>query len=286
MSNRTDNHILIERLKNDNATELMPNDLNEMLEQELSKSAEEMDTQLVRDLLDLLEEEKPSQKSKDECWEAIRMHVQEKNRGRRISLLRRISAAAAALIVVFFISLETAKAFNWSFLLKFLEPVAQTFGIYSANNLVNHVDEDEAHEYVDEETEYEQLNYAKLEDMPVQLKGCKIVPDWIPERYTFAAGSIYEDENVAIASIFFNGSDEFLSLSISVYKNDEDASAYVYEAYTKDEHLMQVEDQSVTYYHNDSGQIQASSAITDNVHVYIGGNITEYELEQIIASMN
>lgn len=286
MSNDTKNRILIEHLKNDRSTELMPHDLNKMLDQELAKPAEEIDAQLVRDLLDLLEEKSPSKESKDECWKAIQMQTQKNNRCKRNTFFRRMSTAAAVLLAIFFVSFGTAQAFNWTSLLKLLSPVAQTFGIYSANNPINPPDASDGHEYVDEDTEYEQVNYSRLEDMPTQLKGYKIVPAWIPERFTFATGSIYEDPTIAIASIFFNGNDEFLTLNISFYEDDEDVTSYVYEAYTEDEHSMQVAGQPVTYYHNDSGEIRAASAIAQNVHLYIGGNISEYELEQIIASMN
>lgn len=286
MSNRTKNRILIELLKNDNTTELMPNDLNEMLNQELSKPVEDVDTQLVRDLLDLLAEESPSQESKDECWKAIQMQGQRKSQRRRYAILRRISAVAAALVITVFVSFGTAQAFNWTFLLKLLGPFAQTFGIYSTNNPVIHEGASDNHEYVDEDILLEQVNYTELKDMPHRLKGYTIVPGWIPDRYTFASGSIFEDTNITVASMFFRNNDEFLSLSISFYENEEDATAYVYEVYTEDEHSMQVADQAVTYYYNDSGEICAASAVAQNVHVYIGGSISETELEQIIASMN
>ena len=286
MPNDTNNRILIEHLKNDRTTELMPHDLNEMLDQELSKSAEDIDTQLVKDLLDLLEEEVPTQKSKDECWKAIQAHTQKKDSGRRNAVLRRISAVAAALVMVIVVSFGTAKAFNWTFLLKLLGPAMETFGIYSTNSPNNHADDNDGHEYVDEDLEFAQVNYTAMEDMPTQLRGYTIVPRWIPERYTFATGSIYEDKDIATASMCFQYDEEFLILNISFYANDEDATAFTYEAYTESEHSMQVENQSVKYYHNDSGEIRAVSAIAQNVHVYIGGRLSEHELEQIIASMN
>lgn len=286
MSNGTNDRILIEHLKNDRTTELMPHELNEMLDRELSKPAEEVDTQLVRDLLDLLDEEAPSQKSKEECWKAIQTHTQKKGTGGRNVMLRRICTVAAALVMIVIVSFGTAKAFNWTFLLKLLSPVAETFGIYSANSPDNHVDASDDHEYIDGDTEYEQVNYTVLEDMPTQLRGYTIVPGWIPERYTFATGSIYEDPDVAIVSIFFQNDDKFLTLNISFYENEADAYAFVYESSPEHEKSMQVENQTLTYYHNDSGEIRAASAIAQNVHVYIGGSISEYELEQIIASMN
>jgi len=286
MLNDTKHRILIEHLKNDKTTELMPHDLRAMLDQELTKSADQVDTQLVRDLLDLLEEEAPTQKSKEECWDAIQKQTQKQgNKGRNV-VLRRICTVAAALVLVVFVSFETAKAFNWTFLLKLLGPTMETFGIYSAYNPISSTDESVNHEYADEDIEYGQVNYTKLEDMPTKLNGYTIVPGWVPERYTFETGSVFEGDSMTVVSLFFRNEGAYLSFSISFYENEEDTSAFVYESYTESEHSIQVEEQLVTYYFNDTGEIRAASAIAQNVHVYIGGSITEYELEQIIASMN
>lgn len=286
MPNDTKNRILIEHLINDRTTELMPHDLNEMLDRELSKPAEEVDTQLVQELLELLEAEAPTQQAKEECWKAIQTRTRKRGRAGCSTLLRRMCAAAAALVVIVFVSFGTAKAFNWTFLLKLLGPAMQTFGIYSTNDPVNHADANNRQEYADEFTDCEQVNFAALEDMPTTLKGYTIVPGWIPERYTFATGSIYEDEDICIATLFFQNGDTDLSISISFFENDADSTAYVFESYIEDEHNFQVDGQSVTYFHNNAGEIHAASAISQNAHVYIGGNISEHELEQIIASMH
>lgn len=286
MSNDTKNRTIIEHLKNDRTTELMPHELNKMLDQELSKPAEEVDAQLVRDLLDLLEEEVPTQKSKDECWNAIQTRVHRKKGSKCKTVLRRACAIAAAMVMIVVISFGTAQAFNWTFLLKILGPAAETFGIHSTNNPDNPADPSDNHEYTDADVEFEQVNYTSLEDMPTQLKGFTIVPRWIPERYTFTSGSIYEDLDTAVVSMLFQNGDEFLALNISFYENEEDSFSNVYESCPEYEKSMQVENQSVTYYHNDSGEIRAVSAIAQNAHVYIGGSITEHELAQIISSMN
>jgi len=286
MPNETKNRTLIEQLKNDKTTELMPHDLSEMLDQELSKPAEEVDTQLVQDLLELLNAEAPTQQAKDECWNAIQAHTRKNGRSGRNTALRRLCAIAAALVIVIFVSFRTANAFNWSCLLKLLGPAMETFGIYSTNNPPTPTETSEIDVYSDEFTEYEQVNYSAPEDMPTTLKGYTIVPGWVPERYTFASGSIYEDNTFAIASIFFQDNDKYLSMSVSFYENEEDAMAYVYESTPEHEQSMQVDRHSVTYYHNDHGEIHAASAIAQNVHLYIGGSVSESELAQILSSMN
>lgn len=285
MSNDTKNRTIIEHLINDKATELMPLELNKMLEQELSKPAEEVDAQLVRELMGLLEEEVPTQESKDECWKAIQTRVHGKSCGKYKSVLFRACAIAAAMVLIVVISFGTAKALNWTFLLKILGPAAETFGIHSTNNSHNPADPSSHQKYADADVEFKQMNYAALADMPAKLNGFTIVPKWIPERYAFASGSIYEDGDTAIVSMLFQNGEEFLALNISFYENESDAFSYVYESYPEHEKSMNVENHSVTYYHNDNGEIRAISAISQNAHVYVGGSITEHELAQIISSM-
>lgn len=286
MLNATDERRIIEHLKNDSETELMLNDLNGILEQELSKPEDEVDNQLVSEILELLETEEPSPEEKEECWEAIQHGMRKKRTIRYQSALRWMCAAAAALVVVFFVSFGTARAFNWSFLLKHLGPVAETFGLYSESG-VNREAVDNHGVYADEFADDKQLNYDSLEEMPAQLKGQNIIPGWVPERFMFVNGAIYEDENLASASLYYCGDgDTYLTLIFTFYKNDEDVTSYVYEVSTANEKSMKVADQTMTYYFNDDGEIRAVSAIEENAHFYVGGSISEAELEQIAASMN
>lgn len=286
MLNATEERRIIEHLKNDKITELMPHDLNEILEQELSKPEEEVDSQLVREIMELLETETPSPAEKEECWRAVQREMKHKRTPHYQALLRGVCAAAAALVVVFLVSFETARAFNWTFLLKHLGPVAETFGLYSMSNMDQ--DDKTSHDaYTSEFSDNEQLTFDSLEDMPAQLKGQSIIPGWVPERFQFVNGTIYEEENMASASLYFHSSEDgYLTLTLSFYANDEDVTSYVYEVSTADENNMEIAGHTMTYYFNDSGEIRAVSAIEENAHLYIGGSISAEELEQIAASMN
>ncbi len=81
MQNATDERRIAEHLKTDRQTELMPYELNEMLEQELSKPEGEMDVQLIREILELLEPAAPSPEEKEKCWNAVQREI--KNGTRR-----------------------------------------------------------------------------------------------------------------------------------------------------------------------------------------------------------
>lgn len=281
MLNATDERRITEYLKSDSKTELMPYELNEILEQELSKPEAEVDSRLIREILELLDT--PSPKEKEACWNAVQRKIR---RNRRRKPLRWMCGAAAVLVALFLISFETARAFNWTFLLKYLGPVAQTFGLYSMSN----VDQQAAeipHAYTDEFTEYKQINYHSLAEMPAQLWGQSILPGWIPERFAFVNGTIYEDESMASASLYFGGEgNDTLSLILSFYKKEEDITSYVFEVSTADQNRMTVAGRALTYYFNDDGQIRAVSAIEEKAHFFIGGSISEEELDRIVASMN
>ncbi len=284
MLNATDERRITEHLINDRKAELMPYELNEMLEQELSKPEAEVDAQLVRDILELLETKEPSPKEKEKCWNAVRHKM--KNSNRCWSLLRRVCVAAAVLVAVFFVSLGTASALNWTFLLKHFSPIAETFGLYSMNN-VDHEATENQDAYTDERAEYKQLNYDSLAEMPTQLREQNIIPGWIPERFEFVNGTIYEDENMASASLYFCSDENArLTLILSCYENDEDITSYVYEVSTDNQNSLAIGGHTLTYYFNDDGEIRAVSAIEENAHFYIGGSISEEELNQIVASMN
>lgn len=284
MLNATDERRIAEHLKNDRKTELMPYELNEILEQELSKPEAEVDGRLVREILELLETEAPSPKEKEKCWNAVRREV--KNSSRRWAPLRWVCSVAAGMVAVFFISFGAASALNWTFLLKHFGPIAETFGLYSMSNVDQEAAENQ-NVYTDEPSEYKQLNYGSLTEMPAQLRGERIIPGWIPERFQFVTGAIYEDENMASASLYFgDAAGAKLTLILSFYQNDEDITSYVYEVSTANQNNIAAGGRTLTYYFNDDGEIRAVSAIEENAHFYIGGNISAEELNQIVASMN
>lgn len=284
MLNATDERRITEHLINNRETELMPHELNEMLEQELSKPEAEVDAGLVRDILELLEIEKPSPEEKAKCWKTVQRKMKRGNRYR--PLLRLVCVSAAVLIVVFFVSLGTASALNWTFLLKHFSPIAETFGLYSMSN-VDHEAAENQDSYTHERSIYKQLNYGSLAEMPPQLREQNIIPDWIPARFQFVSGTIYEDENMASASLYFCSDENArLTLILSFYEKDEDITSYVYEVSTDNQSSLAVGGHTLTYYFNDDGEIRAVSAIEENAHFYIGGNISEEELGQIVASMN
>ena len=175
MPNAMDVHKILQRLNNDTDMELMRYELELMLERELAKPASEMDTQLVQELLDALEEV-PDKDNRQRVWESIEQQSKRGAGWRHATAMRRIAACILVLLAVSLISIGSAYAFNWTFLLKFLKPLAETFGIYSANHLNTPVPEQSITLYADEETGFEQVFYTSAEDMPEEWNGFRVQP--------------------------------------------------------------------------------------------------------------
>jgi len=280
-----DQRKLIERLNLDKNVELMPHELNELLEQELSKPAEEVDARLVSDLLDLLNADKASDAQREACWQEIETKVQKKKRHGYAVVLRRIAAAAAAVIVLFFVSFETAKAFRWTFLLKLLAPVAETFGIYSSNVFENqHTAQNDAM-LSEDDTGYEQLSFASIDDMPAEVDGYRVTPAWVPERFAFLQGSVYEDPEMANISTSYIDEDDILSLNTWVFHTDDVIFNYSFERTLEEPITDIIEGIEVTYYHNSGDKHLSASWIDETAHYYVFGNVTPEELDHFIRSM-
>ena len=282
MPNRFEHRELMNQLIHDKKSELMPHELNDILEKELSKPAEDVDVQLVNDLLDLLGAEEPTAAQKEACWQ----NIQEKRKPFHWQrALRRIAAAAAAIMVLFFVSFETAKAFRWTFLLKLLAPVAETFGIYSTSTFDSETSANINAIVLDDDTEYEQLTYASIDQMPSELNGYKALPGWVPERFAFAQGSYYQDPDMEHCSIFYAFMEDFLTIEISVFYNDESVFGFEYERTLPQPLTEEINGHTVNYYHNMEGNSLSASWIDGTAHYHVHGNISAGELEQIVGGM-
>lgn len=281
MPNEMDVRKIIARLAEDRETELTQYELNTLLEQELSKAESEIDTALVEEILKTLEES-PSAQEKSTAWQAIESKTQRKKGWMNLTTARRIVACLLVLITISALSVGSAYAFNWTFLLKLLKPLAESFGIYSANTpgQTESVQTDVL--YDDEDTGYEQVFYDSIEKMPVEWNDFRVLPAWMPERFTFIQGSMYEDNSTAIFSATYMGEDDFFSLTTNFFYDDENVSAYEYQKTVTEPVLEIIANQEVTYYLNCDTKLLSASWIDQNVHYSIYGDITEEELRNII----
>lgn len=281
MPNEMDVHEIISRLKEDHETELVQYELEQMLERELTKPASDIDTALVEEILKTLEEG-PSEEEKQSTRAAIERKLAREKGRTRSTVLHRIAACFLAVVVLSAVSIGSAYAFNWKFLLKFLVPVAESFGIYSANTI--HQPEAEKSEtlYVDEDTGIEQTTYNSIEEMPDEWKGFRVHPAWMPERFVFLQGAGYEDESTAVFSATYTAENAFFNLTTNFFYDDADVSAYEYHMTPDDPITEVIAHTEVTYYLNSDTNRLSASWIDRNVHYSIFGDITEEEMKTII----
>ena len=282
-------NMIIDRLDLNEDMEMMHYELSKILEEELSKPADEVDVALVDEILELMEVEAPTGEEQDACWTAIRKRMKKKHGHKFIRAMRNCAAVAAAIVVIFFASFETAKAFRWTFLLKLLAPVAETFGIYSSSNLETDPHALEATEgltvYSFADTNYTQENFTSLEEMPAQKNGMQTVLKWTPERYEFTQGSLYEDNSLTkLVSVYQDGED-IMSFSATLYANDGDVTGYEYEKNPEEAVAELVFGMEVTYYKNLFDDRLSATWLDGNVHYIVNGNLDENEIRQIVENM-
>jgi hypothetical protein len=284
MPNRSNSSEIAKRLINDKNAELMPLELNRILEEELAKPEVEIDVQLVDELLELLEEAEPSEVEKRRMWQGISDRLDKKEPDRRVRFSwRRVAVIVVAAILLLTMTLGVAQALRWTFLLKLLEPLAQTFGIVTTDQLTE-LDSIEGEVSV-EDDETEQIVYDSFEAMPKTYKGHVVVPGWVPERYAFDHGSFFDNGWVEKFTISYHHADDWLSIDMILNRDEDAAVDYQYERALEEPVSIDIEGVEVLLYENsDEGSIYAAW-VDNNVNYNLFGILTREELIQIITSM-
>ena len=278
------NQSFLERLKNSQETEVSAHELREMLDAELSKPADEIDTSFVEDMLALLDDYEPASEAQTASWNAVLRKVETQRRKRRFATARSAAGIAAAVVIAFALfSIGTAKAFRWTFLLKWLEPLAETFGIHtelsSPEPTVCPAD------VAIGQTTFSQTEYSSLEEMPAEIDGYAAIPGWVPERFAFSYGLVYQDENMTVSNILFTADGEWMSIIMTLYHTEQQITDFEYEK-TIGEHIVEsIGVFDITVYHNANDGSLFGSWIDRDASYSISGSITDEELKNIIENM-
>lgn len=285
MPNRSNYSEIINRLINDREAELMPLELNRMLEEELAKPEAEIDVQLVDELLKLLEEAEPSEVEKRRMWQGIsdRLGREVPERHAWFSW-RRVAVVVVAAILLLTMTLGVAQALRWTFLLKLLEPLAQTFGIVTTDQLTES-DSIEDGVTVDD-NDFRQITYESLETMPKVLNGHVVIPGWVPERYVFEQGVVYNNGLFEKDNVMYRNIDEWLSIDVTLNQDQDAAVDYQYERAIDEPKSVDVNGAEVLIYENSRNGSIYAAWVKDNANYSLYGVLTEQELVQIIESMN
>jgi hypothetical protein len=263
----------------------MPLELNRMLEEELAKPEAEIDVELVDELLALLEESTPSEVEKTRTWQKISAELSKEQKRRPVwTRMRRVAIIMIGVIALFAISLSTAKALRWTFLLKLLEPLAQTFGIVTTDQLTE--SDSIKGEVSVEGDDTEQIVYDSFEAMPKTYKGHVVVPGWVPERYAFDHGTFFDNGWVEKHTVSYRYNDQSLSIDMTAYQEENTIVDFQYERAIDEPKTIDVEGIEALFYENSrEGSIYAVW-INDNVNYNLFGVVTREELIRIIGSMN
>ena len=276
---------ILERIQDYDDREMMPDDLSKMLDEELSKDSSEIDNELVNALIDELCEDVPLPQNKAEIWECIRRRSKRRRIYRRGFVgMRRAVAVAASFAVLFTICFTSAKAFNWSVLLKYLVPVAQTFGIVSTNRLTD--DSEQSGKYWAESAPgAREIIFESLEDLPTELGRAIIDSGCIPPDFNFEQGIWYESSVIEKCNLFYIRGNDWINIEEILFNIDDDTILdYQFEKRSEVPDVFTVDSVEVTLYSNydeTSPNLSASWMIGQS-NYSLSGTISKEELADVV----
>ena len=180
----------LEKLLRAYETEMNTDALESILENELNKPAEEIDTGLIEDLMEILQPEEMSDKQQQQLWKRIQKKITPRHDHRNF---RRLAAIAAILVLVCSFAFTPAAASPWQFLKRLLKPVAETFGIYLNYSESSPTETPDVHQYRISEDETTPVIYYDLSEVPDSYDGYAIKPGWLPEGFEFVHVSSYSE---------------------------------------------------------------------------------------------
>ena len=284
MMNRNEKMEIAKRLRHLKEMEMSRDDLESMLESELSKPETEMDTELVQQILELIEEA-PSQEQQRGAWQKTSKRLMLKQWQPVVSGLTRFAAAIVILVAVLFATYGTAKALNWEFLLRWMKPFAETFMIYSGDDPAPTSAPSEITIFEDFDMEFTQQEYATLADCPDKIDGYPAKPVWMPERFAYLSGSMYSDVHITSISHVFNGNDGLCIIDITIHEDENKANAYHYEQLPAENVSTYAAGHQIAFCHNTHNAQITASWVAENTHYCITGSISEEEIITILESM-
>ena len=280
MMNHNEKMEIAKRLRLSTESELSRYDLEQMLEAELMKPEAEMDTELVQQILELLEEA-PSQAQQRESWKQIDKKLTVRKWQPIVSGLARIAAVGVILVVLMSAMYTSARAFNWEFLLRLMKPFAETFMIYSGDQPEPTTSE----VYDDMGIEFTQMEFTTLVDCPDKIDGYPVKPVWMPERFTYSQGSLYSDLQVTAITHVFTSSEGRCVIDISMIRDANETDTYQFERVPDENMGEYVNNYHVEFYNNAGNAYMTASWVDQNTYYSLTGAVSKEEIISIIKAM-
>lgn len=284
MLNRNEKLEIAKRLRLSTESEMSRYDLEQMLEAELNKPEDEMDTELVQQILEILEDG-PSMEQQHKSWQQIDKRLKFKQWQPVVSGLTRIAAVGVILVALLFATYGTAQALNWEFLLRWMKPFAETFMIYSGDKPEPTVAPVTTEVYGDVGLTFAQTEFNTLADCPEKIDGYPVKPVWMPERFTYLQGSMYADTLVTSITHTYQSDMGICIIDISMLEDESKANAYHFEQLPAENTSMYIAGYRIAFYHNSDNTTLTASWMCENVHYTITGSVSEEEITTIIDSM-
>lgn len=284
MMNRNEKLEIAKRLRLSKESELSRYDLEQMLEAELTKPEAEIDTELVQQILELLEES-PSQEQKRKSWEQIDKKLSFRKWRPIVSGLARIAAVGVILVALLHATYSTAQALNWEFLLRWMKPFAETFMVYTGDKPTPTPMPQGDVVYDDFTMAFTQQEFASLADCPDKIDGYPVKPVWMPERFTYLQGSMYSDAHTTAVTHVFRSETGKCIIDISMVETSNETDAYQFERIPDENKSKYIAGYQITFYNNTDNAMQSASLVVENTTYFITGPISEEEIISISESM-
>lgn len=274
-------------LANDTAWEMTPDELEQALNAELDKPADEIDAVLVQEILQALDAEKPDPQRMKADWALVKSNLPKRRANPRIpQWTKRFGAAAAVIAILMVTTLRAADAFPWIFIEKILAPVAQTFGIVIDDQTDMTPSATDAPEYTVSDAPSSTTAYQALDDVPEYALGYAIRPRWLPDGFTFRSGSLFSSVDSEIYTMDFENGDAWLNLQIHIITSDEAVYSREFERTLEVPIEIPVGEHTVTFYRNAEDTVQSSFWIYENAHYMLAGEITVESILHFVDSMD
>lgn len=285
MLNRNEKLEIAKRLRLSTESEMSRDDLEKLLEEELTKPDAEMDATLVQMILELLEDG-PSEEEQHDAWQQIENQLSSKRRWQpALNMLARIAAIGVILLAVMFTMYGTARAFNWEFLLRWMRPFAETFMLYSGDLPEATAVPAPSEVYSDAVSDIAQTEFTSLADCPDEIAGYPAKPVWMPERFAYVQSSYYADAQMSSITHLYQCDDGVCIVDVIVYNPDNGVNSYSYEQTNSTSYTTNVAGYDATYYKNNEGGLISAAWMDEAANYSINGSLSEEELTTILTTM-
>lgn len=284
MLNRNEKLEIAKRLRLSTESELSRDDLEQILDAELSKPEAVMDTELVQQILDLLEET-PSQAQQREAWRKTDKRLKLKQWQPFVTGLTKIAAVGVILVALMFATYGTAQALNWEFLLRLMKPFAETFMVYTGDKPTPTPLPQGDVVYDDFTMTFTQQEFTSLADCPDKIDGYPVKPVWMPERFSYLQGSMYFDAHTTAVTHVFHSDAGKCIIDISKVEASNETNSYHFERVPDENMSTYVDSHQITFYTNTDNAILSASLVFENTTYYISGAVSEEEIVSIFTSM-